>query len=556
MSENDDVRESDPKTNFVQCLVSNVSLYRLPSNLRLDSIDFEQCILDCVRSRLNDDKAESVLSKRIVSEIKIHKDLKGDNSEFDEETKLDGTHRFIVSIHADKLLWTVVKSEEQIDKFDIRQHCCYLQTCFEDIKLCYVNFQHPNVIIWLLSSIPQKVVKNESLIAKCHNQKSQTNLAKNESLFALVWKCFGENDVVKLRELHKHLRSTKKLKQIDSNILSLGGLPTTIRSKNFIQKTSELARKDEMNSFSYNGVDLDYLTRNSYPVNFEMHLYKSAKHLFVSQHFPHKVSPQNVHRQRHPAKLIQDNSFSSHLMQTSRSLIDQKHDMYYVGPRKANISHACAYHIASESEFDTTQMTNYLQANKRLYKSNIKNNLTCRTRSRSVESPRQRLRLSCKQANDNLEVILPTYHLFKTDSSKKNIMQFIDSKENKESNLKETPDNLNSEGSSISGESTSGEFSSTQTDDDSLKTAKLKPDAETKSTPVAVKSALKKSTSCFDDISSPSHTNGYFLFSPLITERLKFGTNRKKPNNSRQYSNYNKKNVTFSAYATIQVMEN
>lgn len=578
---------ADPKSSA--CVVSSVTLYRLPVNLRLDSIDFEQCILDCVRNRLTadtDKQSDSGLNKRIVSEIKINPtDLQfEEEGDEDEEEKSEETeaipvttneddHQYMVCIHASKLLWTVVSSEVPTTDFDIRQHQAYLQTCFDDIQLCYVNFQLPNVIIWLLSSIPLRVVKNESLIAKCHhnnnNSNQNINQPKNDSLFALVWKCFDEHDVVRLREIYKHLRSAKKLKQSDS-------------ISNGVRSASRREAMKKSHAYHHHP-DWDSLDRSGLSgAEFDSHLYKSRQ-----QYGPPKPPPPPhyvLHRQRHPARLIQEGI--AHIVYPfvpiNRMLLDPKQEIYYVPHKKST----GGYPIVSESEFDTTQMSTYM-ASKRIFKANLKGNLSYRIRSRSVESPRQRLRFAYKPINDNYEIILPTnYNLFKSDSpatanhganQKKNVGagngggQYGEGKENKESNLKEIPDSLNSEGSSLSGESTSGEYSPTQVDDECFKAngsgAKFRADSARKSTPVVVKSVLKKSTSHFDEQGSPNRYDqsspGYLLFSPSINDRLKFGTNGKKTtttdnNNTtaRQYSsNYGKKNVTFSAYATIQVMD-
>ncbi|UXI14526.1 hypothetical protein NH340_JMT00469 [Sarcoptes scabiei] len=206
--------------NHIQCDVAKIALYSLPSNLRLDSIDFEQCILDCVTNKFLTDQKSSTsslssssssaisqngLSKRMVSEIPIYPKLYDPSSSSSSPSSLNYT----VAIHSKKLWWNVWDSSE-CPPIDIRDSNNSMRLSFTKIQLCYVNHRMPDLIIWLFFSLP-KVSEKDSLKTLSPSSSTSKRLQfksnRNNSLFALVWKCFNEQDVVHLREVYKHLQS-------------------------------------------------------------------------------------------------------------------------------------------------------------------------------------------------------------------------------------------------------------------------------------------------------------------------------------------------------------
>ena len=115
---------------------------------------------------------------------------------------------------------------------------------------------------------------------------------------------------------------------------------------------------------------------------------------------------------------------------------------------------------------------------------------------------------------------------------------------------------MNSEGSSISDESTSGEFVSSSLEYECFK---LNSESTLKTAaPIVIKSALKKSSSYFEgQKNTRMMRSGFFSSLSMAGDRSKMGIeNQTLGTNSRQCVNYGKKNVTFSAYATIQVVDN
>ena len=247
-------RQSQPQLqkqqDYFECQVNKVSLYSLPTNVKIDSIDFEQCILECITHKLDDKKPDNGLSKRLINELIIQSDLllylpdsgKDNNQNQNQNEQLIYT----VGIHRNRLQWSVMSppslsSTQLIDDDDDQQtstnrhqqqQChCYMQSTFDQIKLCYVNYEMPTMIIWLLLSLPKRVVKNEfSVTNYCdihHHSTSTQSLSsslsssssssESSTLFALVWKCFNEQDVVQLREVYKYLQSLRRLNQTPSS---------------------------------------------------------------------------------------------------------------------------------------------------------------------------------------------------------------------------------------------------------------------------------------------------------------------------------------------------
>lgn len=66
-------RQSQPQLqqqqDYFECQVNKVSLYSLPTNVKIDSIDFEQCILECITHKLDDKKPDNGLMVKIIIKI-------------------------------------------------------------------------------------------------------------------------------------------------------------------------------------------------------------------------------------------------------------------------------------------------------------------------------------------------------------------------------------------------------------------------------------------------------------------------------------------------------
>nr|XP_027195523.1 beclin-1-like protein A [Dermatophagoides pteronyssinus] len=219
------------REDYFECHVEQIKLYSLPlQSLKIDSIDFEQCILECIQHRLEDEKNQhnnqgtnqdnnnnnNGLYKRLITELII----KPDNIENTENLV------YTAGIYPNRLQWTIKSSSMSLITDDNNHdhdnhHYCIMESKFNQIKLLYVNYNEmPTMIIWLLLSIP-KCVKNVTNF--CDQQHSNhhpqrminpsSTTSESSSLFVLVWKCFNEQDVLKLREIYKYLQSLKRMNQ-------------------------------------------------------------------------------------------------------------------------------------------------------------------------------------------------------------------------------------------------------------------------------------------------------------------------------------------------------
>lgn len=496
--------ETGQIASSAQCTLSDLALYRLPTNIRPESGDFENLLLQCVENNLacrhrNEDQD---LAREMVCGL----------ADSDSQLSLACEQlNFVVCIEPNRLLLTAVKSAAHSDggKFNLaQQHSC-MQICFSEIKLCYVNIQLPNIVIWLLSSIPQKIVKNESPAAKCGNQQ-----VRPKCLYALIWKCLREHDVVNLRQVYKHLRSFKKLHPCETLLSKLVSPSEKHHSEQEMQ-TSKVPLGDAPTSKSLKSVTS-------------------------------KPSHQMLTRQRQPAKLIHDNALFSQW-----TTLERKLDSSNLSHKKVFANSIRPFVIQSASEFDTTQMTNYLSQNGT---KSCKSSTKVRTRSRSVESPRHRFRMVYKPINDDIELLIPSCHVSKCDSLSKCDKLNENDKDKKS---KGYSDSLNSEGSSLSDESSSGEYVPSSLEYEYFSLSKLSnADSATKS-PIVIKSVLKKSSSYFEGQKNARVPRScFFLGSSSLGERKQFSSDNRN-GKSRQCANlHSKKNVTFSAYATIQVVDN
>ncbi|OTF69739.1 hypothetical protein BLA29_001933 [Euroglyphus maynei] len=299
---------------------------------------------------------------------------------------------------------------------------------------------------------------------------------------------------------------------------------------------------------------------------------------FIDHHHHHHYNQQQQHV-AHSTPVITLNRLNHHPRLIDKSMVKKS----TINNQSKSMYNHHGYNLSntqSESEFDTSQINLYLRQ-KRLFPKRILHN-----RSRSVDSSRHYRQSSSSNFlhghdQENISPILNnnnnnnTYTIpLKSSSMTTSILKRNDVKMEMKSNspIITTDNNLNSEGSSISGEeSSSGEYN------DELNDCKL----NNRKRPITVmKSVLKKSSSQDSTVNSSSlsmylqrqqqQQRNHFISSLSLlgigSERFfRFG-NQQQSKNSRQNSaimlNYknndtgnNKKNVTFSAYATIQMVD-
>ncbi len=618
----------------VQCLVSDLALYPLPANLRLESIDFENLILQHVKNNLHARSdggsgvaLASTTPAATVSVSDLTRDMLIDDVEDNSPKMVTGvedtgaemtstagkqqkptdnnngssisTRHFVVSLEPDRLSWAALKSPPEGDVsqsavcgFDYSQHCChYMSTCLSEIKLCYVNIQLPNIIIWLLSSIPKKIVKRETPTA----QTSSDRQHNKSELFALVLQCFREVDVVSMRQAYKQLRSIHK---------------QTTQHKQLLTK-KEMVEVD-MKKASTTEVEMQKSNRSS---SKEQEATKSGHHILSRQRVPARLIQENTtfHLKGGTAATSTRTSAAATTAASSIQLSQKKNSSSHQMPQQMRCNHIRSYlssSTASESEFDTTQISTYLSQKSTqhsLMKStqqNSSSSKSARTRSRSVESPRHRLRLLYKPIDD-IEILIPSAYGrqaaeqlgFRRTLTKSRPSVGTTLKGGKQKSAKDSSyytDSLNSEGSSLSDESTSGDYAANGNSNSSLEfdqhyfsqlasklshSEQLSPKSAC-GHPIVIKSALKKSSSYLEGSAAQSavmanyRPGGYgglfFRSSPATAAAAAASSTRERTKsesrkqgaggkNARHCANSNcaaKKNVTFSAYATIQVVDN
>ncbi|KAJ6216449.1 hypothetical protein RDWZM_007606 [Blomia tropicalis] len=587
-------RHSPPNsTTSVQCTIADLFLCRLPGHVRIESVDFENSILQCVKNSLHSrDESECNLTREMIRDITTVQSSTSTSSldeivSVDESSSLpssststststssssssssliqhscvSSTSRyFVVCIEPSRLLWTSTETMTTTEtiEFDLHRHAnVFMQTCFNEILLCYVNIQLPNMIIWLLSSIPHKIVRNDSLATtttttRCDTSSSSSALStnisdrRNRSLFVLAWHCHQENDVVRLRQTYKHIRTLDSIRH------------RSIEFGNKLVSHKRHADSDLIIKSSVKSVNTAKGRKASTTTTTTTVVESSSQSTSLST--IGKIGHHHIlSRQRHPAKLIHE---TSTIYSTGSPHMDRNCEKNHINLSQKNhqkSSMHSAYTAPSESEFDTTQINSYLSHGGKVT-SLCKVGKNNRTRSRSVDSPRHRFRVLYKPICDDIE--LSSYNLHKFDTSTIECVDKLRDNTKRSTTTTITKsflDALNSEGSSISDESSSGEYEYKNGTNG------------TKTNPTVIKSVLKKSTNYSDyghrtvraSSSSISNGNGGFFHSNLlnINDRSKDqhrigGGGGSGGMNGRQCGNYNKKNVTFSAYATIQMVDN
>ena len=524
-------KENEQKPCSVQCSVSDLALYRLPSFIRPESIDFENSLMKWIKNNLDERNRneDNDLFREMIHE------LTGDdvcsNLNIEQSNCLKEQHRIIVCIELNHLCWAWAKFMFNFDesKFNLSKSRASMQCCFTEIKLCYVNIQLPNIVIWLLSSIPQKVVKSETLIAKSNIHQT---FNKSKCLYALVCQCFRENDVVNLRQVYKHLRLANKL--------------------------TKLSESSRVNKIPISTTKLEHL-KNQCKNYSELNIHSPNRMFNECDQPTNRPQIKQIQpRQRQPAKLIHENVLFGH-----SNTFEYKSDSSTLSHKKNLFNKIRKFTIQSESEFDTTQITNYLSQNSKLLKSSNK----VRARSRSVDLPRQRSKMVFKPVDSEVQISIPLGQNDKYDSLDKFNKRY---KNDKDKKSKGFLDSLNSEGSSISDESISNEYTTNSIEYENFNLSKLNVNTCPKNvTPIMIKSVLKKSTSYFEGekkiVRLLPKSLHHLHDTKMPYDRLKFAKFEVSQCNldakSRQCATTttslnNKKNVTFSAYATIQVVDN
>lgn len=503
----------------MECFVTNIRLHRLANNETVDSDQFRDYLLEL--SAGGAQSAESCAAESVASVYQL------DNN---------AALRYSVHLDCDSIRWRVSahelnaksdNSDNNNNNNDKSNNILQLCTLLSDIKLCYVNFEASNLIIWLLTKYPSRVDNNNEAQQQ---QPLADHQATGGNTIAIVCLCACEQDVIKLREAYKKLRSIKKFS-------SDGNFEKAINNKKLPAAASSSANITSSSSSSTTTTTTNWNTPRNETVDGSGRTRKQIttnQTIPKGQTTPNKQTQNNIHnRQRQPAKVIYEQCARATLLEPVGHY--NKHGYVYA-PRPKKYS---------ESEFDPSQFENYLSPVEHRFAS-LKTRSRGRVRSRSMEPPPARrsrgpihIRLradgrptiereSAGDRKDHDEMLSPAGKLISND-------------------------NFNSESSSLSDDSSTGDKFESSSSGGSSKVP----------SPI-VKSALKKSKSHRDgdnnnigskpssSFSSNIYAAAIFLNNSLF--HLDRGNKNKKPIDSGYLTL--KKNVTFSSYATIQVVDN
>lgn len=492
-------------TTKIECKATFVGFCAVPGSLSENHVF--QCVRDLILSQTNHnqqqvEKISSTEPSKSSSNV-LHKEEGNDgkisNGENDQKTNL-----WTVSIEANELKW-VYSDSMALTTFSSRK--CN-RALFSNILFCYLNAQLPNVIVWVLT--------------KNNCDDSPDGKIETE---ALVWQCLNEKDAIHLRDAYKLIRSKKKLEKIEAinkakqknseKVIVNQKLSEKVNGNNCEQQstrmTSSKQENDETNN-RFNAME-QHLPTSEANETLEDLLYRSSKpnpnrEILVASSIHYKNSRNNrpQTRQRQPALLLQatnNTSLSSLSSPTTTHTRQTTNNVIPIVVSRQNSSNAYWNQYPSESEFDTTRINSYLNALNlsRRNRSNLSTNKQNgkHIRSRSVESPLNRLRMSIHKPVNSFLNAINSPSGAKMNSSN-NLQTANSSNIPSRGVLVTRSESLNSEGSSISGESGICEFNAGGNH--------------------PAKSVLKKN-------------------SPNTSVHIGPG----------------KKNVTFSAYATIQVMD-
>lgn len=485
-----------------ECKATFVGFCALPGPLSESHVF--QCVCDLIALQNNHNQQQFVNSSSTESSkgsLNV-KNKEVDNEViFNDENKVK-TDLWTVSIEANELKWFL--SDDSSAQITGQRKCN--RANFTNILFCYLNAQLPNVIVWVLTN----------------KDCDDSNNGKVETK-ALVWQCLNDKDAIHLRDAYKLIRSRKKLEKIEAinkakqknseKLIVIQKLGEKINgndsehqtniSTSFKHEIKEIINKplntndQHLVSSEANEILEDLLYRSTKPNPNREILVASSVHLKNSR------NNKSHNRQRQPALLLQANhnnaSHSSHLTSTTTPR-QVNNNVIPIVVSHQNNSYWNQY--PSESEFDTTRIDSYLNAlnlsrRNRTNVSSSKQNGK-QMRSRSVETPLNRLRMSIHKPVNSFLNAINSPSGAKMSSS--NTTQTSNSNNNQSRAVLVTrSESLNSEGSSVSGESGICEFNSHSSH--------------------PAKSVLKKT------------------------------------NPTAVHIGPGKKNVTFSAYATIQVMD-
>lgn len=442
-------------------------------------------------------------------------------------TKIDDSTAIRYSVHLDvnSITWKVFahESNSKSDNNDNNNNdksnsnnIIQLYTLLSDIKLCYVNFEASNLIIWLLTKYPTRVDNANETPQLVVDQ--QTTSAVSGTI-AIVCQCVCEQDVIRLREAYKKLRSIKKYTS-DVNY------EKTINKKVHLTTTSSsMANWSRNETGDSSGKSRKQITTNQ----------TIPKGQTVPT-FTKQIQNNILNRQRQPAKVIYE-----HCALTSHETVGHYNNHGFVYATRAK--------KYSESEFDPSQFENYLSPVEHRFAS-LKTRSRFRSRSMEPQARRSRGPIHIRLGGDGRLAI-----------EKENMVVGVDKINHSDIMHLSQPagklirnDNFNSEGSSLS-------------DDSSTGGDKFENSSNSKMPSPIVKSALKKSKSHRDgdNITKPSSFSSNIYAAAIFLNNSLFHLDRSKStaggnlkNKKPVGSNYLtlKKNVTFSSYATIQVVDN